>query len=187
MALTIAISGSHGSGKTTLCYELAAELKKRDYGVGLVTESARSSHHLIADEKSPEMHLEVFSLHLVSEMRSRRIHPVVLCDRSVFDFITYARIRFPDYLTNPDHFLLRAMDSFAAEFHKNYDLLLLTSDSYGNPENDKFRSRERVPTRDFDSTLRTVVSEFDVRHFELPRDKRIEAALEFIEPLLARP
>ena len=39
--MKIAFIGTHGVGKTTLCYELAASLKKRDLSVELVREVAR--------------------------------------------------------------------------------------------------------------------------------------------------
>lgn len=37
----LAFIGSHGVGKTTLCYELAARLKRQDRNVELVMEVAR--------------------------------------------------------------------------------------------------------------------------------------------------
>ena len=39
--MKIAFIGTHGVGKTTLCYDLAAALKKRDLTVELVREVAR--------------------------------------------------------------------------------------------------------------------------------------------------
>ena len=39
--MKVAFIGTHGVGKTTLCYDLAAALKKRDLTVELVREVAR--------------------------------------------------------------------------------------------------------------------------------------------------
>ena len=39
--MKIAFIGSHGVGKTTLCYDLAARLKRQDRAVDLVKEVAR--------------------------------------------------------------------------------------------------------------------------------------------------
>ncbi len=39
--MKIAFIGSHGVGKTTLCYDLAARLKRQDRAVDLVKEAAR--------------------------------------------------------------------------------------------------------------------------------------------------
>ena len=39
--MKVALIGTHGVGKTTLCYELAARLKRRDVEVELVREVAR--------------------------------------------------------------------------------------------------------------------------------------------------
>ena len=41
--MKIALIGSHGVGKTTLCFELAAEFKRRGADVEMVREVARSS------------------------------------------------------------------------------------------------------------------------------------------------
>ena len=39
--LKVAFVGTHGVGKTTLCFELAAQLKRLDLGVDIVKEVAR--------------------------------------------------------------------------------------------------------------------------------------------------
>lgn len=186
MPITVAFSGSHGSGKTTACHEVLAALKKRNVNAGLVTESARSSHFLISGNKSPEMHIEVFGLHLLNEMRAQRIYSLVLCDRSVFDFVCYAKIRFPSYDNDQEHFKMRAMHAFAREYRKNYDLLFLTSRSYGNPEGDVIRSNELVDPVHFDLTLRSILREEGAPFIELPQDSAVEASLQAINKLLCR-
>jgi len=41
--MKIAFVGSHGVGKTTLCFDLAAQLKRRGVNVDMVKEVARAS------------------------------------------------------------------------------------------------------------------------------------------------
>ena len=41
--MKVAFIGTHGVGKTTLCYDLAALLKRRDLNVDVVKEVARLS------------------------------------------------------------------------------------------------------------------------------------------------
>ena len=55
----IALIGSHGVGKTTLCYDLAARLKRRDLEVHLVAEIARSCPLPINTETTLDAHNQI--------------------------------------------------------------------------------------------------------------------------------
>ena len=176
MVNIVAISGSHGSGKTTLCYGLAAQLKKFNYNIGLVTESSRSSHYLIAGDKSIQMHLEILCNHVVRELQAARLYPLILCDRSVFDFLAYARVRFPTMHEKKNNYVYNTLESVCREFRTHYAQVLLTAGSFGNPEGDIVRSTELVPPKEFDLTLRGVLSDFSVPFEEIPREQALEFA-----------
>ena len=184
MSVVVAISGSHGSGKSTLCHEVVAELKKRGHRAGMVTESARSSHYLIAGCKSPEMHMEVLCQHVLNEVRAARMYSPVVCDRSVFDCLAYARLRFPLEFERRDNFFLNTIENFAHDYWQNYSLVLVTAGSFGNPEHDAIRATERVQVEEFDRELRRLLNKFSVPYVELPPESRVSAAMAIIEPLL---
>lgn len=85
----IAFIGTHGVGKTTLCYDLGAALKKRGLHVDLVKEVARLSPLPINRKTSLEAQMWILTTQIAEEIRSSSNHEVVICDRSVLDNYAY--------------------------------------------------------------------------------------------------
>jgi nicotinamide riboside kinase len=85
----LAFIGSHGVGKTTLCYGLAARLKARDLGVEVVHEIARRCPLPINEETSLDSESWILHTQVAEELVARHRYPVVLCDRSVLDNYVY--------------------------------------------------------------------------------------------------
>lgn len=89
---TIAIAGTHGTGKTTLCYALASRLKDANPGksVGLVSEVARRCPYPVNEATSAEAQEWIYGAHIVAELEALRLHDIVVSDRSVLDNLVYA-------------------------------------------------------------------------------------------------
>ncbi|HVT15865.1 MAG TPA: ATP-binding protein [Thermoanaerobaculia bacterium] len=85
----VAFIGSHGVGKTTLCYGLAARLKARDVAVELVHEVARRCPLPINQETSVAAQTWILHTQIAEEAIALSRYPVVLCDRSVLDNYVY--------------------------------------------------------------------------------------------------
>jgi GTPase SAR1 family protein len=85
----IALIGSHGVGKTTLCYELAARLKRRDLDVEMVREVARRCPLPINQETTAAAQQWILHPQIALEIEAAASHEVVLCDRSVLDNYCY--------------------------------------------------------------------------------------------------
>ncbi len=85
----IAFIGSHGVGKTTLCYGLAARLKTRDVAVEVVHEVARRCPLPINEETSVAAQSWILHTQIAEELVARARYPVVICDRSVLDNYIY--------------------------------------------------------------------------------------------------
>jgi len=85
----IAFIGSHGVGKTTLCYELAARLKKQDRVVDLVMEVARSCPLPINRETTIDAQAWILHTQIAQELAATARGGVVVCDRSVLDNYAY--------------------------------------------------------------------------------------------------
>jgi nicotinamide riboside kinase len=88
-AAKIAFIGTHGVGKTTLCYELAAKLKRAGWNVDVVKEVARMSPLPINRQTSFEAQLWILTTQIAEEIRSASRHEAVVCDRSVLDNYAY--------------------------------------------------------------------------------------------------
>ena len=85
----IAFIGSHGVGKTTLCYGLAARLKRRDVAVEVVHEVARRCPLPINEETSVAAQSWILHSQIAEELVAQARYPVVVCDRSVLDNYVY--------------------------------------------------------------------------------------------------
>jgi len=85
----IAFIGSHGVGKTTLCYGLAARLKKRDVSLDVVHEVARRCPLPINQETSLAAQSWILHTQVAEELVAESRYPVVICDRSVLDNYVY--------------------------------------------------------------------------------------------------
>jgi len=87
--LKVAFIGTHGVGKTTLCYGLAARLKKRDLSVEVVREVARRCPLPINQETGVAAQSWILHTQIAEELTAESSYPVVICDRSVLDNYVY--------------------------------------------------------------------------------------------------
>ncbi len=87
--MKIAFIGSHGVGKTTLCYELAARLKRQDRIVDLVMEVARGCPLPINRDTTVDAQAWILHTQVAQEIAAAAHGGVVVCDRSVLDNYAY--------------------------------------------------------------------------------------------------
>jgi nicotinamide riboside kinase len=85
----IAFIGSHGVGKTTLCYGLAAGLKARDVSLEVVREVARRSPLPINQSTSVASQSWILHTQIAEELAAEAHEGTVICDRSVLDNYVY--------------------------------------------------------------------------------------------------
>lgn len=88
-AFKIAFIGSHGVGKTTLCYGLASRLKARDVALDVVHEVARRCPLPINEETSLASESWILHTQIAEELVAASLYPVVICDRSALDNYVY--------------------------------------------------------------------------------------------------
>lgn len=85
----VAFIGSHGVGKTTLCYGLAARLKARDFACEVVHEVARRCPLPINRETTASAQGWILHTQIAEELVAVARYPVVICDRSALDNYVY--------------------------------------------------------------------------------------------------
>ncbi len=113
--MKIAFIGSHGVGKTTLCFDLASRLKRLDFGVDIVKEVARGCPLPINQDTTLEAQAWIIHTQIAQEIAAATQYEAVICDRSVLDNYAYlvhkvGRRQEFDALTG------RWMDSYSALF-----------------------------------------------------------------------
>ena len=87
--MKIAFIGSHGVGKTTLCFELAARLKRLEMSVDLVKEVARSCPLPINRDTTLDAQRWILYSQIAQEIAAASHFEAVICDRSVLDNYAY--------------------------------------------------------------------------------------------------
>jgi nicotinamide riboside kinase len=158
----VAFIGTHGVGKTTLCYDLAAALKRRGAHVDMVKEVARLSPLPINRQTSIEAQTWILMTQVAEEIRSGAYHEVVVCDRSVLDNYAYMRLacgRQPAY------------ERFVGHWMKSYQLLFKVP-ILGAPAADGVRDTDAFFMRSIDELVDRLLAEMKVPHEVLPVDGR---------------
>jgi len=162
----LAFIGTHGVGKTTLCYDLGAVLKKRGLHVDLVKEVARLSPLPINRKTSLEAQLWILTTQIAEEIRSGALHEVVVCDRSVLD--NYAYLVFAAGRQ-------RWLEPLVNRWMKTYDLLFKVPIS-GSAAADGVRDTDEFFMRQIDRLVDDLVEERGLPCERLPDGRREEWA-----------
>jgi predicted ATPase len=113
--LKIAFLGTHGVGKTTLCFDLASRLKRLDLSVDIVKEVARSCPLPINQDTTLDAQAWILHTQIAQEIAASTQFEAVICDRSVLDNYAYLvhRIgRRPEY----DALVKRWVESYSGLF-----------------------------------------------------------------------
>ena len=160
--MKLAFIGTHGVGKTTLCYDLASALKRQGLNIDLVKEVARLSPLPINRKTSMEAQLWILMSQVAEEIRSSAHHEVVICDRSVLDnyaYMTFACGR------------QKALERFVDYWIKSYDLLFKVPIS-GSAAADGVRDTDEFFMRSIDQLVDTLLAEKKVPYERLPEGQR---------------
>ncbi len=87
--MKVAFIGTHGVGKTTLCFDLASRLKRLDLGVDIVKEVARGCPLPINEATTLEAQAWILHTQIAQEIVASTQNQAVICDRSVLDNYAY--------------------------------------------------------------------------------------------------
>ena len=162
----LAFIGTHGVGKTTLCYDLGAVLKKRGLHVDLVKEVARLSPLPINRQTSLEAQMWILATQIAEEVRSAAHHEVVVCDRSVLD--NYAYLVFAAGKQ-------RWLEPLVNRWMRTYDLLFKVPIS-GTASADGIRDTDEFFMRQIDRLVDELVEDRELTCDRLPEGRREEWA-----------
>ncbi|HAN05575.1 MAG TPA: hypothetical protein DCW72_00600 [Elusimicrobia bacterium] len=161
----ISLISTHGTGKTTLCYEVAAELKKRGLKVKVFSEIAASAFEQgipINESTTLPAQMYIMMQHITEELRGTlRNYQVVVCDRSVFDNLVYLERR-----CGENRMLRDFLKAYAETFP--YDVIYklpmvgeLMEDGIRDAKSHEFQ-------QDIFDRLNALLGEFNIDHRTLP-------------------
>jgi thymidylate kinase len=174
----VAFIGTHGVGKTTLCYDLASLLKRRGVNVDIVKEVARLSPLPINRQTSLEAQTWILTTQVAEEIRSAGRHQVVVCDRSALDNYAYLALACGR---------VRPIERFVDHWMKTYDLLFKVPVSEGAVSADGVRDTDEFFMRAIDQLVDSLLAEKKIVHERLPPGRREEWIHIVGERVTARP
>src|SRR5438045_368393 len=150
--LKLAFVGTHGVGKTTLCFDLASQLKRLDLGVDLVKEVARRCPLPINEETTLDAQAWILHTQIAEELEASALYEAVICDRSVLDNYAYlvARQGRRDDL-----------DALVGSWIRGYNALFKVP-VMSAPSFDGMRAVSRSFQLEIDATIDRLVGEFNV-------------------------
>lgn len=160
--LKVAFVGSHGVGKTTLCFEIAAHIKRLDLGVELVKEVARRCPLPINEGTTLDAQTWILHTQIAEEIAASALYDVVVCDRSVLDNYAYLVARAG---RQP------ALDALVAAWITSYDALFKVPVTSA-PTFDGTRAVSTTFQLEIDAQIDRLVAAFGTRVVPLdPRDR----------------
>ena len=169
--MKIAFVGSHGVGKTTLCFDLAAQLKRRGINVDMVKEVARASPLPVNRKTSREAQLWILTTQVAEEIRAASHSDVVVCDRAALDNYAYFFLACGRDL---------AVERFVLMWMKTYDLLIRVP-VLAEVQEDGFRDTDTVFVREVDRRVSALLAASKAPFLDLetlPRSEWPETALQ---------
>jgi nicotinamide riboside kinase len=187
--IKIAFTGTHGTGKTTLTYQVAAEFRKRGHNVEMLKEVARESPLPINERTTPDAQRWILFRQMSLELELGARSDVLVCDRSVLDNYAYLRRAFGAQET---------LERYLAEWMRTYDEVVHVPVTDARIAADGVRSTDREFQVEIDrivrdlfaahaipylalesvrhSWLATLIARFEARGFLAPTRSPEEAA-----------
>ncbi len=160
--MKIAFIGTHGVGKTTLCYDLASRLKRQDRVVDLVQEVARACPLPINRDTTIQAQAWILHSQIAHELAASAQEGIVICDRSVLDNYAYL-VHQAGRRTEYDA-LVRA---WVTTYDQLFKVPIITPPTF-----DGRRDTSEAFQRDIDAMIDTLADEFEVNCHRLDAGHR---------------
>ncbi len=121
----IAVTGTHGVGKTTLTHQLCVALKEENYNAAIVEEKARSCPFPINESATTDTEIWMVHTQIRAELHAKaRKYEVAVIDRCSLDAIVYWQDR-----NTPNVYFEKLRDAAIQWVESQYDLLVLVEPS----------------------------------------------------------
>ena len=165
--MKVAFIGTHGTGKTTLCYDFASLIKKRGFSISIVSEVSREAIKRglpINENTTVDAQGWILLNQMGKEIEASHESQVVVCDRSVLDNYIYLLNRF-----GPSKFYEDIIFSWLKA--NPYDFLFKVP-IVGNPEHDGVRATDVKFQREIDKKLDQFIKEKNIKCVYLSPESR---------------
>jgi len=124
--MKIGIFGAQGTGKTTLAFKLAHELKAADPSkcVTIISEVVRRCPLPVNTSTTPEAQMWIFNHQMAAEIEAAAKNDIVICDRTLIDNLAYFKHALrDDYYGNHIRRMFDHLFEIALMWLETYDTL----------------------------------------------------------------
>jgi len=156
--MKIALFGTHGTGKTTLGYDLVAKLKKQGADVNFLSEIARKCPFPLNENATKKSQIWIILSQIIAEFESEEGVNILICDRSVLDGYCYYVNKFGRF---------PALEALVREHLKTYSKLIRVPIREGFLKKDNVRSINVKFQKDVDEQFDKFIKLFGL-------DKRVQ-------------
>jgi hypothetical protein len=191
--VTVAVLGTHSTGKSTFLARLAHDLRRRQISVGTVADLGEQAQRIgmpILFNHTCVSTLWIMARGISEELEAWLHSDVVLIDRPVPDALGYYRAALEYRRETPDRAEMAKLEALAANHSDRYDLMFRTTLDPAIPMGDN-------KTRDDDSEFRVladkhvqeVMRDLGLPHEELPADGHdlaLDKAISFVTARICR-
>lgn len=192
MTVRIALTGTHGVGKTYIVESLAKELEARGHKVAVMPSITRLlkdlgwNNNQISPEEARVFQIVCGALRLVEEKRLLSGNPdVLIADRWVFDELVYGAHLLSKDDISPKHAVLRALRLLVEETLEDWDFIgfkPLHPDFL--PESDGHRDPDVEFQKEIEERFKLFISQTpkvseSVKILQKDRDEALEEVLEW--------
>lgn len=158
----IAFLGTHGTGKTILTYQIAAEFRRRGHNVEVLKEVARESPLPINEGTTLAAQQWILFRQMALEIECAARSEMVICDRSVLDNYAYLRRAVGAQPT---------LERLVAEWMATYDEVIHVPILAGEIADDGVRSTDRDFQREIDENVKELLGRYEIPYRALPPNR----------------
>jgi len=181
--MRIAVTGSHGVGKTTLISHLLGVLNKEEEKFKLLPETPRQAVELgfTINENTPiETQFWIFAKQIEMEHLAKNYF---IADKCFIDLLAYSKFLFLD---KPE--FLQVLNDIAKKAVANYNLVIYVPAGEFPIEDDGVRSTDPKFQKEIDRLVVDILNEFGVSYIKISgnREERIGKVLEIVENLIIK-
>jgi nicotinamide riboside kinase len=171
--LKVAFIGTHGVGKTTLCYDLAARLKRLDFSVDFVKEVARECPLPINLDTTLDAQAWILHTQIAREVAAADKYNAVICDRSVLDNYAYL-VHQVGRVTSLEPMIHRWLETYTR---------LIKVPISEPPSFDGTRDLSETFQVEIDQMIDELVATFDISYLRLEPEDRPDWLVQILEDL----
>lgn len=153
----IALIGTHGTGKSTLVYKLAAQLKEMEIDTEALREIARLCPLPINENTTKKSQEWIIYNQYIKEIEEQANNTdVLICDRSVLDGYVYYYNQIGEN---------KIIENFIKEKIQTYDQIWKVPIYFSKLKNDGFRSTNKDFQKSIDETFNYLLYKLNINYY----------------------